>query len=57
MQCLNAYLRPTAGEQRLTVLDLLLIHWKRSTGKDSILNKYAIGSNKKSDFILQFNDN
>ena len=52
MRRLKTYLRSTMGEQRLTRLALLSVHQDRPVDKDSVLNEYAVSSNRRSDFLL-----
>ena len=52
MRRLKTYLRCTMGEQRLTSLALLSVHRDRPVDKDSVLNEYAVSSNRRSDFLL-----
>ena len=49
---LKTYLRSTMREQRLNRLALLSVHRDRPVDKDSVLNEYAVSSNRKSDFLL-----
>ena len=52
MRRLKTHLRSTMGDQRLTSLALLSVHRDRPVDKDSVLNEYAISSNRRSDFLL-----
>ena len=51
MRRLKTYLRSTMGEQRLTSLALLSVHLDQPVDKDSVLNEYAVSSNRRSDFL------
>ena len=52
MRRLKTYLKSTMGEQRLTSLALLPVHPDRPVDKDSVLNEYAVSSNRRSGFLL-----
>jgi hypothetical protein len=50
MQCMKSYLRSTMGDERLSNLSLLHVHWHLNVDVDTAINDFISSKSRRLDF-------